>query len=118
MIASSNDSSASVTPSLLSGRPPKAVFTMCPLEGKISGWFKKKGVTEAKDVPTRHTNYVCVTRDRDLPTTAKILKTLVAGKPVVSVQWVLDSHKEGTVLDFNDYKREFCFYQGLASEAN
>lgn len=95
-------------PSLLTARPPKAVLTMCKPDGKISTWFKRK-VTVEEEVPSQRTNYVCVTRDKDLPTTAKILKTLVAGKPVVSVRWILDSHKEKALLDPNDYKRKLLF---------
>ncbi|KAK4507955.1 hypothetical protein PRZ48_001690 [Zasmidium cellare] len=101
--APSSTDSPAPTPLSFANTPSKAVITMCTPNGKVSGWFKKK-LAVVEEVPTRRTNFVCVTRDKDLPTTAKILKTLVAGKPVLSVKWIIDSHREGTVLDPNDYK--------------
>ncbi|KAF2172385.1 hypothetical protein M409DRAFT_50093 [Zasmidium cellare ATCC 36951] len=99
---SGNDSPIS-TPSSLVDTPSKVLITMCNPNGKIRGWFKRK-MTVVEEIPGKRTNFVCVTRHKDLPTTAKILKTLVAGKPVLSVQWIIDSHREGTILDPSSYK--------------
>lgn len=92
---------SSYTPS--SGKiPTKVLLSSSTLSVSEKTWLKKQTAI-VDDVPGRRVNFLCVVRDRDLPSTVKVLRSLIADKPVVCDQWVTDSKKSSELLDPADY---------------
>lgn len=60
-------------------------------------WLKKKKVDIVEEVPGRKANFVCVVKEKELPTTLKVLRSLMANKLVVTEQWLIDSRVANTV---------------------
>lgn len=91
----------SSTPS--SGKPPKRILlSSSKLSNPERNWLQKQA-NVVEEVPGRMSNFVCVVRDKDLPATVKVLRSLIANKLVVSDQWVTDSKETSELLDPSDY---------------
>lgn len=94
--------SSSLASTALSGRVPKVLLSSSTLSVKDKTWLKKHAKIE-EDTPSKRTHFICVVRDENVPSTVKVLKTLLANKMVVGDSWVTDSKKEGTLLELEDY---------------
>jgi hypothetical protein len=86
-----------------SGRPPnKVLFSSSTLTTANKTWLKRQ-INVVDEIPGKKTNYAVVVRGQSIPTTIKVLRALIAGKRIVTDQWVLDSKKEGDLLDTEEY---------------
>lgn len=85
--------------SLLAGKTPKVLISGSDVDKGVKTWFKKKKVELIDDPPARRTYFVCVVKDKVMPTTLKVLASLLAGKSIVTHKWMLESKKEGRILD-------------------
>ncbi|EMC99231.1 hypothetical protein BAUCODRAFT_22495 [Baudoinia panamericana UAMH 10762] len=70
-------------------------------DSKAIKWLKSM-LTVTEEVPTRRSNFACVV-GRSLPTTAKVLRTIALGKPVITENWVSQSQIAKELLDPTDY---------------
>lgn len=91
-------------------RPKRTVLLSClSPDAATKRWAKKYGITLQDDVPGSRANFLCVVKENrsqdpsSLPTTVKVLRTLLAKKLVVSETWITDSKEEDDVLDPSDY---------------
>ncbi|CAK1355694.1 uncharacterized protein RHO25_000637 [Cercospora beticola] len=91
------------TPSATVRRTPKILLSASGLPPAAKAWMTRNKIKSVDETPSKGTNYVCVTRDKALPRTLKVLQSLVAGKTVVGDSWINDSRKEGELLDADDY---------------
>ncbi|KAI6843804.1 hypothetical protein KC340_g250 [Hortaea werneckii] len=96
------------SPTAMSGRPPKVLFSHSDVnkDKTIVTWLKKQGALEIDEVPGRWANFICVVSSGHLATTAKVLRTLALGKLVVTDDWVTDSQEEDQLLELDDYVHE------------
>ncbi|PPJ54111.1 hypothetical protein CBER1_01058 [Cercospora berteroae] len=85
------------------GRPPKILLSASDLPPAAKAWMTKNKIERVDETPSKGTNFVCVVRDKVLPSTLKVLQSLVAGKAVVCDSWINDSRKKGELLDTEDY---------------
>ena len=95
---------ASTTTSLGStGKTPKVLLSKeSSLRKTAANFLKDQGAEILDDVKTRRTNFVCVVKGDNVKT-AKVLRSLVLGKYVVTEEWVQESKKAGQLLDPEDY---------------
>lgn len=91
------------TPSATVRRTPKILLSASDLPPAAKAWMTKNKIERIEETPSKGTNFVCVVRDNVLPSTLKVLRSLVAGKPVVGDSWITDSRKEGELLDTEEY---------------
>ena len=91
------------TSSATARKIPKILLSASGLPPAAKAWMTRNKIKSVDETPSKGTNYVCVTRDKALPRTLKVLQSLVAGKTVVGDSWIKDSRKEGEVLDADDY---------------
>lgn len=70
---------------------------------KTHKWLEAHGAAIVDDVPDRDTDFICVVRDGDLPTTAKLLRSLAMGKTVVTDSWVARSKLAGRLLPPDEF---------------
>ncbi|SMR42331.1 unnamed protein product [Zymoseptoria tritici ST99CH_1E4] len=86
-----------------SARPPtRILLSGSRLTATNQNWLKRQ-TNVVDEVPGKRTNYACVVRDENIPTTIKVLRALIAGKRIITDQWVVDSKEEGSLLDVNEY---------------
>jgi hypothetical protein len=108
-IVSVRSKRASKTPSSsatsVAGKPPKLLVSTNSIAKKPSyvKWLEEQGAQVIDKVPSRRTNFVCVIKDGELGTTAKILRSLALGKLVVTDKWVVDSKASGYILSPDGY---------------
>lgn len=81
---------------LLSGLKPPDV-------NKATNWLKKQRISVEDVVPGKRSNFVCVVSSGELPTTAKVVRSLARGKKVVTDQWIKDSISQGELVDLDPY---------------
>ncbi|KAM3418452.1 hypothetical protein BST61_g4438 [Cercospora zeina] len=84
-------------------RTPKVLLSASDLPPAAKSWMTKNKIEVVDETPSRRTNFVCVVREKTLPTTLKVMRSLVAGKPVVGDSWIHDSRKEGELQDIEHY---------------
>ncbi|EME49625.1 hypothetical protein DOTSEDRAFT_49850 [Dothistroma septosporum NZE10] len=96
---------ARAEPSVLAdeARPAKALFSGFQPTMQLVAFLKQSGVTIAEDPPCRRTKFVCVVPSTPLKTTSKILRSLVASKPVVTQLWLSASKEAGNLLEIDAY---------------
>lgn len=93
---------SSATPKATGKVPNKVLLSSSKLSVSEKSWLKRQ-TTVVEEVPGRRSNFVCVVRQTKLPATLKVLRSLIANKPVVSDQWVSDSKDGAELLDPTDY---------------
>ncbi|USW46784.1 Putative BRCT domain superfamily protein [Septoria linicola] len=103
--ATSTQSTRSSTPSssAFSGKTPTILLSKSELVPAAKAWMTRRKFKVAEKTPSKHTNFVCVVRDGPLPSTVKVLKTLLAGKPVVGDSWITASRQEGELQNADEY---------------
>jgi hypothetical protein len=86
-------------------KPSKILLssTSFPDKSPAITWLRQQGISTAESTPGKNSNFICVVPDARLPTTMKVLQSLVSGKLVVGEKWVLDSHKKKEILDPTKY---------------
>ncbi|GAB7365761.1 hypothetical protein MBLNU230_g7096t1 [Neophaeotheca triangularis] len=87
-------------------KPSSLLLSGCSLDKKTVAWLDTKGVQVVEDVPSKRTHFICIVAHGDLKATAKVLRTLVSGRPVVTEGWLVDSKAEGAFLDPAGYVHE------------
>ncbi|SMR44507.1 unnamed protein product [Zymoseptoria tritici ST99CH_3D1] len=94
--------SPSKTPTSSARPPTRILLSGSRLTATNQNWLKRQ-TNVVDEVPGKRTNYACVVRDENIPTTIKVLRALIAGKRIITDQWVVDSKEEGSLLDVNEY---------------
>ncbi|KAK5746791.1 hypothetical protein LTR17_000421 [Elasticomyces elasticus] len=69
----------------------------------ITAFLKKQFIKVVDDIPSKRTKFICVVPASGLATTAKVLRSLVLGKLVVTEEWLIDSATQQELLDPEDY---------------
>ena len=98
-------SSRSATPasSAPQGKSLKVLLSCSALKPADKAWMTRNNVPVVQATPGKRSEWVCVVRNKSLPSTVKVLKTLLAGKPVVGDSWITTSRDEGELQDPEDY---------------
>ncbi|KAK5695381.1 hypothetical protein LTR97_008887 [Elasticomyces elasticus] len=65
----------------------------------ITALLQKHNIKKIADIPVRKTDFICVVPIGKLATTAKVLRSLVLGKLVVTEDWLIDSADQQELLD-------------------
>ncbi|OQO10014.1 hypothetical protein B0A48_04369 [Cryoendolithus antarcticus] len=89
--------------SAASTAPAKVLLSSSKHAEKARLWLKGYNITVIEDVPTRKADFICVVGKGELPKTAKVLRSLVLGKAVVTDDWITESMKAAHVLPATDY---------------
>nr|OQO29493.1 hypothetical protein B0A51_03021 [Rachicladosporium sp. CCFEE 5018] len=92
--------------SAASTTPAKVLLSSSKHTEKAKIWLKGHNITVIDDVPTKKADFICVVGKGELPKTAKVLRSLVLGKAVVTDDWITDSMKADHVLPSADYVHE------------
>jgi hypothetical protein len=67
-------------------------------------WLQKHGAPiEDKKIPGKRSNFVCVVGTGELPTTAKVVRSVALGKKVVTDEWLKHSMAQDKLLDLDGY---------------
>ncbi len=85
----------------------KVVFASSATVNKSKPLMKfltSQGIRQVKDVADA--NVLCVGKDAELKRTSNLITAVACGKHVVTDKWVIDSAKQGKLLDLNDYEAE------------
>ncbi|KAK4952637.1 hypothetical protein LTR10_009443 [Elasticomyces elasticus] len=69
----------------------------------IMALLQKHSIKKIADIPVRKTDFICVVPIGKLATTAKVLRSLVLGKLVVTEDWLIDSADQQKLLDPENY---------------
>ncbi|KAK5683486.1 hypothetical protein LTS10_005019 [Elasticomyces elasticus] len=69
----------------------------------IMAFLRKQLIKVVDDIPSKRTNFICVVPVGKLATTAKVLRSLVLGKLVVTEEWLTDSAEQQELLDPEGY---------------
>ncbi|KAK5714121.1 hypothetical protein LTR15_011029 [Elasticomyces elasticus] len=69
----------------------------------IKELLQKHSIKKIADIPVRKTDFICVVPIGKLATTAKVLRSLVLGKLVVTEDWLIDSADQQKLLDPENY---------------
>ncbi|KAK4923928.1 hypothetical protein LTR49_008873 [Elasticomyces elasticus] len=69
----------------------------------ITALLQKHSIKKIADIPVRKTDFICVVPIGKLATTAKVLRSLVLGKLVVTEDWLIDSADQQELLDPENY---------------
>ena len=95
---------SSAESSILIGKAPSVLLTTESALRKSAGkWLKEQGASVINDVQARRNNFLCVIKDDNLTTTAKVLRSLALGKLVVTEEWIRQSKKADHLLNPEDF---------------
>ena len=89
--------------------PLKILITFSALQKRadLPSWLAKNGALIIPSVPCAKMDFFCVTvkrQDGKVPTTFKLLQSLLLGQLVVTDDWITDSMKANRLLDSSDYE--------------
>ena len=82
--------------------PKKMVLSGYRPTWPLTTFLKRSGLEEVEK-PTSRMNYVCVVPNTPLKTTVKVLRCLIAKKPLVTEQWLSASKQAGHLLTVDPY---------------
>jgi hypothetical protein len=86
-----------------SGKQLRVLLSASNLTPYDKGWMTKRNIKFITETPSKPSNFFCVVRDASLPSTVKVLKTLMAGRPVVSDSWITMSKQKKNLLDPDEH---------------